>query len=133
MQFLKVYLVTVVIFFAIDLVWLGVIAKDLYQKHLGYLMRQPVNWVAAIIFYLIFVVGMVFFVIQPALAKGSLSYAVLAGALFGLITYATYDLTNLATVKDWPLFITAVDLLWGTTLSALTSSASYFVIHTFFS
>ncbi|QSX08856.1 DUF2177 family protein [Alkalibacter rhizosphaerae] len=133
MQIVKIYLVSVVVFFAIDLVWLGVIAKNLYQKYLGYLMRNPVNWAAAIIFYLIFVAGMVFFVIHPALEKGSFSYAILVGALFGFITYATYDLTNLATVRDWPLFITVVDLIWGTTLGALTSGIAFFVVHTFLS
>lgn len=132
MQYIKIYLVAVVVFFAIDLIWLGVIAKNLYQKHLGYLMRNPVNWTAAIIFYLIFVVGMVFFVINPALEKNSLSYAITVGALFGFITYATYDLTNLATVKDWPVVITVVDLIWGSTLSALTSGISFFLVQTFF-
>lgn len=132
MQYIKIYLVAVVVFFAIDLIWLGVIAKNLYQKHLGYLMRNPVNWTAAIIFYLIFVVGMVFFVINPALEKSSLSYAITVGALFGFITYATYDLTNLATVKDWPVVITVVDLIWGSTLSALTSGISFFLVQTFF-
>ncbi len=90
-------------------------------------MKTDVNWLAAIIFYLLFVVGIVVFVISPALEKNSWTHALLFGALFGLITYATYDLTNLATIKDWPLLVTIVDLIWGTTLSAFVATVSYFI------
>jgi uncharacterized membrane protein len=131
MQFLKVYGVAVLVFFARDLIWLGAIAKNLYQKYLGYILSPNVNWPAAIVFYLLFVAGMVFFVISPALDKGDMWYAVLAGGLFGFITYATYDLTNLATIKGWPLAITIIDLIWGTVLSGLTSTVSFFVVKTF--
>ncbi|MCK7488585.1 MAG: DUF2177 family protein [Bacillus subtilis] len=114
MTFLKLYLIAFVVFFAIDMLWLGLIAKNLYSRHLGFIMAPQVKWVAAIIFYLLFIVGLVFFVIQPAIEKNSLTYAVFAGLLFGLITYATYDLTNLATLNNWPIQITIIDLAWGT-------------------
>ena len=112
-MFLKVYAIALPVFFAIDMVWLGLVAKNFYAKHIGYLMAPTVNWMAAILFYLLFIVGAVVFVITPALEQKSWVYALLFGALFGLLTYATYDLTNLATVKDWPLLVTVVDLLWG--------------------
>lgn len=126
-MFLKLYFIALPVFFAIDMVWLGLVARNFYAKHIGFLMTPNVNWAAAIIFYLLFIVGAVVFVIQPALIQKSWIHALLFGALFGLITYATYDLTNLATVKDWPLIVTIVDLIWGMTLSALVSVISYLI------
>ncbi len=128
MKFLIQYLIVLVVFFAVDLVWLGVIAKDLYAKYLGYLMAKSINWPAAFIFYLIFILGLVVFVIQPALADGSLLKGLGMAALFGLVTYATYDLTNLATVRDWPITITLIDLAWGTTLSTLVTLISLLIL-----
>jgi uncharacterized membrane protein len=109
------------------MVWLGVAAKNFYAKHIGFLMKANVNWAAAILFYLLFIAGLVVFVVVPALEKGSWVRALLFGALFGLITYATYDLTNLATLKDWPLVVTVVDLLWGTVLAASVSVGTYVI------
>lgn len=126
-MFIKLYAIAVPIFFAIDLVWLGLVAKSFYRNEIGFLMKTEINWAAAISFYLLFIVGLVLFVIAPALEKNSWTHALLFGALFGLITYATYDLTNLATLKDWPLRVTIVDLAWGTTLAALVSTATYFI------
>ncbi|MCW1888249.1 MAG: DUF2177 family protein [Candidatus Moranbacteria bacterium] len=126
-MFVKLYLVALVTFFALDMTWLGLIAKNLYREQIGHLLRPDVNWTAAIIFYLLFIGGLVVFVISPAVQKQSLMSALLLGAFFGLITYATYDLTNLATTKDWPLFITIVDLIWGAVLSASVSVVTYFV------
>jgi uncharacterized membrane protein len=122
-----IYLITVPIFFVIDLLWLGVIAKDFYQRKLGYLMRPQVNWTAAILFYLIFIAGIVLFAVKPALEQGSPMRALVLGALFGFFAYATYDLTNLATVKDWPLAVTIVDLVWGTVLCGSVSWLSCLV------
>jgi len=127
-MFFKYYGVAFVIFLVIDMIWLGLIAKNIYSKYLGNLMAPKVNWVAAIIFYLLFIVGLVFFVIEPAVLKDSWSYALLAGMLFGLITYATYDLTNLATLKDWPITITFIDLAWGTSLGGLVSMITFFLV-----
>lgn len=126
-MFIKLYLIALPVFLVIDMIWLGLVAKNFYSKHLGFLMRPDVNWLAAIIFYLIFIVGLVWFVVTPALDKGSWLNALLFGALFGLITYATYDLTNLATLRNWPLIVTIVDLIWGMALSASVSVITYFI------
>ncbi len=125
MASVKLFFIALPVFLVIDLVWLGLVAKSFYAKHLGFLMRPDPNWIAAIIFYLLFVIGLVHFVITPALEKSSLTDALLFGALFGLVTYSTYDLTNLATIKDWPQVVTCVDLVWGTTLSAALSAITY--------
>jgi uncharacterized membrane protein len=126
-MFIKLYALALPIFFAIDMVWLGLVAKNFYKNQIGSLMKSDINWVAAIIFYLLFISGLVIFVIMPAVEKGSWLHALLLGALFGLITYATYDLTNLATLKDWPLLVTLVDLVWGTVLGAVVSVVTYFI------
>lgn len=126
-MFIKLYLIALPIFFLFDLVWLGLVAKNFYAKQIGFLLRPDVNWLAAIIFYLLFLVGLVIFVILPAMEKNSLLTAIFLGALFGLVTYATYDLTNLALTKNWPLLVTIVDLLWGTFISALVSGATFFL------
>jgi uncharacterized membrane protein len=123
--YLKLYFATLVAFFAIDMVWLGLVARTFYRKYLGFLMAPKPNWLAAIIFYLLFIVGILVFVVLPGLADNSLKTTLLRAALFGLITYATYDLTNLATMKDWPLTITIVDLIWGTALSVMVSYISF--------
>lgn len=126
-MFIKLYVIALPVFFAIDMVWLGLVAKNFYKNQIGFLMRPDINWVAAILFYLLFIVGLVLFVIAPAIEKGSWIRALLFGAFFGFITYATYDLTNLATLKDWPLLVTIVDLAWGTVLGALVSVITYFI------
>jgi uncharacterized membrane protein len=126
-MFIKLYCIALPIFFAVDMVWLGLAAKNFYAKHIGFLMKPNVNWAAAILFYLLFIAGLVVFVVTPALEKGMWVHAFVLGALFGLITYATYDLTNLATLKDWPLLITVVDLIWGTVLAASVSVATYLI------
>ena len=131
MIFLKRYLVALVFFFAIDMVWLGLIAKNLYRAQIGHLLKQNPNWTAAIVFYLLFIFGVLVFVINPAIAEGSFIAALWRGALFGLITYATYDLTNLATMSNWPLAITLIDLVWGTFLSSSVATLSYLVIQKF--
>jgi uncharacterized membrane protein len=123
----KLYLIALPVFFAIDMFWLGVVAKNFYKEQIGFLMTPNVNWTAAIIFYLVFILGLVLFVISPALAKSSLQHAIVFGALFGFITYATYDLTNLATLKDWPLTLTIVDLIWGSVLASSVSSVTYYI------
>ena len=126
-MFIKLYAIALPVFFAIDMIWLGFVAKNFYRAQIGFLMRSNFNWSAAILFYLLFIVGLVVFVITPAVNASSWSHALLYGALLGLITYATYDLTNLATLKDWPLLITVIDLIWGAMLAALVSTATYFI------
>ena len=128
MKWFLYYGIALVVFMVIDLIWLGFIAKDLYSKYLGYLMSDKVNCIAAVIFYLIFIGGILYFVIYPSLLDQNITNLVIRAALFGFITYATYDLTNLATIKDWPIQITIIDLIWGTTLSTSVSVISYFII-----
>ena len=126
-MFLKLYAIALPVFLAIDMVWLGFVAKNFYRDQIGFLMNSQINWGAAVAFYLLFVVGLVLFVITPAIEKNSWMHALVFGALFGLITYATYDLSNLATLKDWPVLVTIVDLAWGATLAASVSTATYFI------
>ena len=126
-MFIKLFLIALPVFFAIDIIWLGLVAKKFYDQHLGFLMRPDIGWFAAIVFYLLFISGLVTFVITPAVEKQSLMNAVIYGAFFGLVTYSTYDLTNLATLKDWPLIVTVVDLVWGMVLSASISFITYLI------
>ncbi len=130
-MFIKLYLIALPVFLSIDMVWLTLVAKDFYAKQLGYLMAKNPNLIAALIFYLIFIAGLIVFVITPALDKKMWTHALLLGAFFGLITYATYDLTNLATIKNWPIIITIIDLIWGTVLSASVSTITYFIARKF--
>lgn len=125
---MKTYLVTLVTFVVIDLLWLGIVAKNLYRNNLGHLMRPSPNWYAAAVFYLLFIFGLVFFAVNPALEKAMIKTAIINGLLFGLLTYATYDLTNLATLKDWPLKITIIDIIWGTILGGSVSTVSYYIL-----
>lgn len=123
--YLKLYLATLAAFLLIDLIWLGWAARNFYQEKLSTLLSPQTNWAAAILFYLIFIAGILIFVVIPTLKVGTPSKAILLGAVFGLVTYATYDLTNLATLKGWPLVITLVDLSWGTFLSAFVAWISF--------
>ncbi len=122
------YVLTSIVFFALDMLWLGIIAKDLYKKYLGGFLSDTVNWTAAIIFYLLFIIGIFIFVILPAVEINSVGKAILYGALFGFFTYATYDLTNLATLKNWPLNIVFIDIVWGMVLTGLVSTAGYYIV-----
>jgi len=122
------YILTSIVFFAIDMLWLGVIAKNMYNKYLGALLRDQVNWTAAIIFYLLFIAGIFIFAIYPSVRKDSVISAVTLGALFGIFTYATYDLTNLATLKNWPVQIVFIDIAWGAFLTATVSLAGFYIV-----
>ena len=124
---LKLYFATLLVFFAIDMLWLGLVARSFYQKQLGFLMSPSPNWIAALVFYLLFIVGLVVFVIDPGLKDNSLPLTLGRAALFGLIAYATYDLTNLATIKDWPVLVTIVDLTWGVVVSVAVSYAGFVI------
>ena len=126
-MFLKLYGIAFLVFFVVDLIWLGLVAKRLYQKEIGQLLKPDVNWVAAMIFYALFIAGLAIFVLMPGVDANSLSKVMMLGAFFGLVTYATYDLTNLATLKDFTLKITLIDLTWGTFLGFSTSTLSYLI------
>ncbi len=123
-SFFTLYLIAIPVFAAIDMLWLGVIAKGFYQNNLGYLLG-PVNWWAAVAFYLIFLAGLTYFAIMPSLESGSYATALMLGALYGFFTYATYDLTNMATIRDWPLVVTIVDMAWGTLLGGLVAAVTH--------
>ncbi len=124
LQYIYLYLLTVPIFFIIDMLWLGVIAKDFYRTKLVDFLG-PVLWTPAIIFYLIFITGIIFFAVAPALQEQSLTKALILGALFGFFTYATYDLTNLATLRDWPISVVFIDIAWGMVLGGGVATLSY--------
>ncbi len=126
---IKQFFVALGSFLVVDGLWLTLIAKNFYAKHLGYLMAKNPNLLAAGLFYLIYVFAMVVLVVSPGLEKGSFWSTVLSGALFGFCCYATYDLTNLATVQNWPLIVTIVDLIWGTFLSATIAAISFLIFH----
>jgi uncharacterized membrane protein len=118
------YLVTLAVFFLIDMIWLGVIAKGFYRRRLGSMLSPKIGWAAAVLFYILFIAGLLVFVVRPALAAADPVRALWLGAFFGLVCYATYDLSNLATIKDWPLSVTLVDLIWGAVLGGLVSYLS---------
>ncbi|MBN1370293.1 MAG: DUF2177 family protein [Dehalococcoidaceae bacterium] len=130
MSILKIvilYFSALVAFFAIDMLWLGVISKDFYARQLGHLLSPKVHWVPAIIFYLLFVAGILIFAVVPGVEAGSLARTALMAALFGLFCYATYDLSNLSTLKNWPLLVTVVDIVWGITISTSVAIIAYFI------
>lgn len=123
--YLKLYLATLAAFLGVDMVWLGLVARTFYRDYIGFLMAPEPNWLAAIIFYLLFIVGLLVLVVLPGLKEKSLKRTILRAALFGLVTYATYDLTNLATVQEWPVLVSVVDMVWGTILTITVSFVSF--------
>jgi uncharacterized membrane protein len=125
LNLIKLYLITVPVFFAVDLLWLGVLARDFYRSNLGHLLSPTVNWPAALVFYLLFIAGILYFAVVPALDEGALGRAVRNGLLFGFFTYMTYELTNLATLPSWPIKVVLVDIAWGMALSATVAATSY--------
>jgi uncharacterized membrane protein len=127
MQYIVAYIATAVVFFIADFVWLGVVMKAFYRDRLGALMAEQVNIPVAGLFYLAFVLGIVIFAVAPALAAGSWGRALLFGALFGFFAYGTYDMTNWATLRDWPAAVSIVDLAWGTVLTGVSATAGYLI------
>ena len=126
-QYIRLYILTLPIFFGVDLIWLGIIAKDFYQKHLGFLLRPSPNWLAAGLFYLWYIFAIVYFALAPNLKSNSLAQAVITGAILGITAYATYDLSNLATLKDWPIIVVVVDILWGMVLTGVVTAIAFLV------
>lgn len=127
MENIKTFLVAFAVSLGIDILWLTVIASKFYKSQIGHLMADKAKLLPAAIFYLIFIAAMVYFVIVPALEHQDMSRLLLSAAIFGLVTYATYDLTNMATLKDWPLLVTVVDLAWGTFISLAVSVITYLI------
>lgn len=127
MQNLIIYAITTVIFFAIDMLWLGLIAKNFYRQKLGFILSPEVNWTAAIIFYLLYIGGILYFAVIPAMKEHNWHTALMQGAFLGILCYATYDLTNMATIKNWPLAIVVVDIVWGAVLTGSCAIISYLI------
>jgi len=130
MDFIKIvilYLSSLAVFFAIDLLWLGIISKNFYNAQLGHLLAPKVNWAPAIVFYLLFIAGILFFAVLLGVDADSLGKTVLMAGVFGLICYATYDLSNMATIKDWPLIVTVVDMIWGVTISTVVAVVAFYI------
>jgi uncharacterized membrane protein len=121
------FLIALVVFTIIDLIWLGFLGRPLYQKYIGHLLKKDVNWTAAILFYFMFI-GMLYYFVIQGLSDDNLLVTVINGGLFGFAMYATYDLTNLATLEGWSLEITIIDLIWGTFLGSLTTLLSGLII-----
>lgn len=122
-NFLRMYAVGVASFFAVDLVWLGLVAKGFYQRQMGHLIRPDVQWLPAVLFYLIYVAALVVFVAGPAAERRSLGRAIGYGAFFGLAAYSAFDLTGLALLRGFPVTAALVDMAWGALLSASVSAA----------
>ena len=125
------YFVSLFVFLGIDAFWLTIVAQKMYTKYLGSLMKENPNLVAALIFYVLYPVGIAVFAVVPALRDQLPARALFLGGLLGLLAYSAYDLTNLATLKDWPVFITVVDIAWGTVLTGAVAIISYFILNTF--
>ena len=121
MDFIVLVLMSMVVFLGVDLLWLVKIAPKMYKKFIGHLMAPKFNGIAALLFYSMFMVGFVFFVVQPGIISGSWTTTLGLAAMFGMVTYGTYDLTNWATLKDWPAAIVAIDMVWGTFLSSASA------------
>lgn len=124
-RLLQTYGVSLVAFLALDALWLGLIARGFYRDQLGSLLTPDVRWGAALLFYGIFVAGILVFAILPALERASLGRALLLGGFFGVVTYAAYDLTNLATLRDFPTTVAAVDMVWGGVLTASVTAIGF--------
>ena len=130
MTFLYLYVVSLPVFFIIDILWIGGFANNFYNQQIGHL-RGDINWGAAVAFYFLFLAGITYFALYPAAQAGSVRQALVLGAMYGFFVYAAYDLTNMATLKDWPLMMTIVDMAWGTVLGALVSGGTVWVYVTF--
>ena len=124
---LKLYLLTLPLFFAVDLTWLSYAARNFYKTQLHHLLRPEVNWPAAVVFYFVYLMGIQFFAVRPGLEAGSFTRTCQLGGLFGFFTYATYDLTNLATLRNWPVTVVVVDVAWGTLLCTLVAGGAYLI------
>ena len=128
---LKLYLSTLVILIVLDLLWIGLVGKTFYMGQLGFLLKSEIKWIPIVLFYVLFAGGLVLFAVLPALEKNSWIHALSFGALLGAMSYGTYDLINFATLKDWPLSVTIVDLLWGMVLCSAVSTTSFWIGKTF--
>ena len=128
-RIVRLYLLTLFSFLLLDSVWLGVISPAFYDQYIGHLMAEEPDFIAAGLFYLLFIWGLVYFAVEPAASSGSSRLGAVRGALYGLVTYATFDLTSQAVFRDWPVIVTVVDLIWGTLLSSSTAALAVYLYH----
>lgn len=131
MKYLIAYAAVAVVFLVCDIIWLGWVARDFYRDQLGGMMADPIQIVPAVAFYLLYVFGVVVFVIAPALASGRITDALMYGALFGLVAYGTYDLTSLAVLKGFPAPMAYADMAWGAAVTAVSSAAGFWITQRF--
>lgn len=125
-MFTKLYFITLPILLVVDMIWLGLVAKGFYAEKIGYLMKSEISWLPAILFYIMFAVAIVFFVLVPNMSASWMK-VLLTGAFLGLVAYGAYDLTNHATIREWPLAMTVVDMAWGAVLSGVTSLLAFLI------
>jgi uncharacterized membrane protein len=128
MIYIKLVALLTPIMLAIDVLWIGVFMKSFYRENLGYIMADTINWKAGLIFYVLYIFGLIYFVIIPEMEGGTLISTALKAALFGFIAYATYDLTNQATLKDWPLIVTVIDMSWGAFVTGVMGAIGFFIV-----
>lgn len=132
-SFFIAYGIATLILFVLDFIWLGVVAKDFYSNQLGNLMVDQVKFGIASAFYLTYTVGIVILAVKPALDANNILIAVGYAALFGFLAYGTYNFTNMSTLKDWPMMMSLVDIVWGTTLTTITATVTYLIMNKYFS
>ena len=125
-KFFLLYILTLPVFL-LDYVWLGIVSKDFYSRHIGHLFANSLNWYAVAAFYLQYMIGILVFVVVPALNNNSPWKALLLGSLLGFVAYSTYDLVNYATLKDWPFIVVVLDVLWGIFITGVTSFISFWI------
>lgn len=131
MRYVAAYFGAAITFCVMDFIWLTKVAKNFYQSHMGELMTADVKMVPAIIFYLLYLVGVVVFAVSPALREQSWMLAAGLGLLLGIVAYASYDLTNMATLKDWSITLTLVDIAWGAVVTAVSAVAGFYAARVF--
>jgi len=122
-KYLAGYLAVALVIVALDMLWLGLIAKTMYQQAIGHLLAEQPRLLAAVLFYLLYAVGLLVFAVLPQAEDPAWARTLIMGALFGFFAYATYDLSNLATLRNWPIRLTVIDMAWGTALSAVSAGA----------
>lgn len=127
MTIVKLYITGLIFFLILDALWLGIVAKNFYAQELGYIMASEIRWGAALLFYLLYILGLTLFVTLPSWQSDSIAQSIMFGAFFGLVCYATYDLTNLATIKDFPLKVVVFDMIWGAFVTGATSALTVYL------
>ncbi len=129
LKYLPAYIAILIFMFIVDLIWLSQLARPLYQAGIGHLMADAPKLAYAALFYLVFVFGLMWFAVRPNVLVNGLKSTFIAGAVFGFFVYASYDLTNLALLKDWPLGLSLIDMTWGTFLSGFCAATGKYVFN----